>query len=645
MRVAIVHDWLVVYGGAERVLEHIIDCYPDADLFSLIDFVPDDQRHFLRGKTPRTSFIQKLPGAQRLYRKLLPLLPLAIEQFDLSGYDLIISSSYCVAKGVLTGPNQVHVSYCHSPMRYAWDHYHEYLRESGLERGPLSWFARWQLHRIRTWDVRSSNTVDAFIANSRFVQARIRKYYRRDAALVYPPVETGLFQLEREKQEFYVAAGRFVPFKRLDIAVDAFTQMPDKRLIMIGDGPEMDRLRRKAGSNVEFIGFQPPAVMRDYLSAARAFIFPSEEDFGIVPVEAQACGTPVIAFASGGALETVKPLTEGQSAAAATGVFFEEQTADSLIEAVARFERHRGGFDPVAISQHAARFSPGAFRELLVETVNAAVQARRYLPHRASARLPLRQPLGAALTFVPQRVRRPIGSGAPTALALRVGDGPTRRLASAGARLQRLAPLLTALTARRLKRVLDVCVAASMLTALSPVLLTTALLIRAESPGSPLFRQTRIGLRGRPFTLFKFRSMYRDAASRLAALANQNEMQGGVIFKMQNDPRVTRIGRWIRRTSIDELPQLFNVLRGDMSLVGPRPPLPAEVAQYSVYELGRLDAVPGLTCIWQVSGRSSIPFRQQVEMDLDYIHDQSLAEDVRLLARTVPALLRARGAY
>jgi len=381
MKVAIVHDWCVVYGGAERVLEHIIDCYPDADVFSLIDKVPPDQRAFLRGKTPRTSFLQKIPFVHKLYRKMLFLLPFAIEQFDLSEYDLVISSSYCVAKGVLTGPNQVHVCYCHSPMRYAWDHYHEYLRETGLQRGPLSWFARSVLHRVRTWDVRSSNTVDHFIANSRFVQARIRKFYRRASELVFPPVETGLFQLREDKEEFYVAAGRFVPFKRLDLAVDAFANMPDKRLVMIGDGPEMDKLKAKAGPNVEFLGFQPPAVMHDYLSRARAFIFPSEEDFGIVPVEAQASGTPVIAFASGGALETVvglgTPTAQGKPP---TGVFFDEQTPASLQAAVERFEMARSLFVPQAISAHASAFNPEAFKRRLRGEVERALGERTYVP-------------------------------------------------------------------------------------------------------------------------------------------------------------------------------------------------------------------------------------------------------------------------
>ncbi len=381
MRVAVIHDWCVIYGGAERVLERILDAYPDADVFSLIDKVPEDQRGFLRGKVPTTSFLQKIPLVGKIYRHLLPLMPLAIEQFDLSQYDLVISSSYCVAKGVLTGPNQVHVCYCHSPMRYAWDHYHEYLQESNLTRGPLSWFVRWQLHRIRSWDVRSANTVDQFVANSQFVAARIAKYYRRKSELVFPPVETDLFERHDEKSDFYVAAGRFVPFKRLDLAVDAFTAMPEKQLVMIGDGPEMKKLKKRAGPNITFLGFQPPEVMNDYLSKARAFIFPSEEDFGIVPVEAQACGTPVIAFGSGGALETVLPLTgDSSNNTAVTGVFFNRQSAGSLVDAVARFEQNLDRFDPKTISDHAATFSPRKFVDRLTAVVRKTMRAQTYQP-------------------------------------------------------------------------------------------------------------------------------------------------------------------------------------------------------------------------------------------------------------------------
>jgi glycosyltransferase involved in cell wall biosynthesis len=376
MRVAVIHDWLVIYGGAERVLEHILDMYPQADVFSLIDFVPEAQRHFLRGKKPITTFIQKIPGAKKHYRKMLPLFPIAIEQLDLSGYDLVISSSYCVAKGALTGPNQVHVCYCHSPMRYAWDHYHEYLREMHLLSGPQSWFVRWQLHKIRTWDVRSNNSVDHFVANSRFVARRISKFYGRNASIVNPPVDTRLFELELAKENYYVAAGRFVPFKRIDLVAEAFAAMPDKKLVLLGDGPEMEKIKSKAGPNVTFLGYQPAAIVRQYLAKARAFIFPSEEDFGIVPVEALACGTPVIAFGQGGALETVVGL-EDKAGRTPTGVFFFQQTADAIVKAVGVLESSQALLDPEYIHEQAAYFSVENFKTRLSSEINFALEKYR----------------------------------------------------------------------------------------------------------------------------------------------------------------------------------------------------------------------------------------------------------------------------
>lgn len=377
LRIAVVHDWLVIHGGAERVLTQILDMYPQADLYSLIDFVPADQRHFLRGKKVTTSFLQNMPGVARHYRKMLPLMPFAIEQFNLSSYDLVISSSYCVAKGVLTGPNQVHVSYCHSPMRYAWDHYHEYLQEMGLTSNLKGLFARWQLHRIRTWDVRSSNSVDQFVANSSFVARRISKFYGRSSQVVFPPVDTQLFSLQEDKQDYFVAAGRFVPFKRLDLVAEAFAAMPDQKLVIVGDGPDMEKIRRRAGPNVTFTGYQPAAVVRQHLAHAKAFIFPSEEDFGIVPVEAQACGTPVIAYGRGGALETVVPPGQGVPP---TGMFFDEQSAAAICGAVEQFNQTQHLFEPQTISRHAQSFSTERFKTAFAAQVEDAL--KRFSPYQ-----------------------------------------------------------------------------------------------------------------------------------------------------------------------------------------------------------------------------------------------------------------------
>ncbi|MFL9871606.1 glycosyltransferase family 4 protein [Paraburkholderia megapolitana] len=369
MRVAIVHDWLVAPGGAEKVLEQIIQCFPDADLFSLVDFLED--RTPVRGKPVTTSFIQRLPFARRRYRGYLPLMPLAIEQFDLSDYDLIITSSYAVAKGVLVGPDQTHVSYVHSPMRYAWDLQHQYLREARLMRGPRSWATRALLHYLRGWDARSANGVDCLIANSHFVARRMLKTYRRNAVVIAPPVDVHNFELREHKDDFYLTASRMVPYKRMDLIVEAFTAMPQRKLIVIGDGPQMAELRAKAGPNVQILGYQPFAVLKDHMQRAQAFVFAAEEDFGIAVVEAQASGTPVIAYGKGGALETVVPLGEAQP----TGVHFAQQSVSAVLDAVDRFERHRAAISPAACRANAERFSAATFRRAFMVEVTRTIAA------------------------------------------------------------------------------------------------------------------------------------------------------------------------------------------------------------------------------------------------------------------------------
>lgn len=356
-RVAIVHDWLVTYAGAERVLEQMIACFPEAEIFSLVDFVED--RKFLHGKHATTSFIQRLPLARKKYRAYLPLMPLAIEQLDLSGYDLVISSSHAVAKGVLTGPDQVHVSYVHSPIRYAWDLQHQYLEQSNLTSGLRSAMARVVLHYIRNWDTRTSNSVDHFVANSQFIARRIRKVYHRDSRVIFPPVDVQSFIVGEDKEEFYLTASRMVPYKKIDLIVEAFSRMPGKRLVVIGDGPEMKAIRAKAGPNVDILGYQPFAVLHDHMRRAKAFVFAAEEDFGIAPVEAQACGTPVIAFGKGGVLETVRELGQAHP----TGVFFREQNAPSIVGAVREFEQNVQRFSARDCRVNAERFSIATFRE------------------------------------------------------------------------------------------------------------------------------------------------------------------------------------------------------------------------------------------------------------------------------------------
>lgn len=368
MKVAIVHDWLVTYAGAERVLEQLALLFPEADLYAIVDFLPPDQRGFIQGRPVNTSFVQRLPFARRRFRRYLFWMPLAVEQFDLSGYDLVISSSHAVAKGVLTGPNQLHISYIHSPMRYAWDLQHHYLRESGLARGPRSWAARWMLHRMRLWDTRTANGVDVFVANSNFIARRIRKTYGRESIIIYPPVDADSFVPDGGREDFYLTASRLVPYKRVDLIVEAFSAMPQRRLVVIGDGPEHRKIRFRASSNVTLLGHQPTDVLRGYMQRARAFVFAAEEDFGIAPLEAQACGTPVLAYDRGGVCETIHGLDAGHP----TGVLFSEQTVGSLANAVQDFEAQSHRISPLACRQNALRFSRERFLEQFSRLVQAA---------------------------------------------------------------------------------------------------------------------------------------------------------------------------------------------------------------------------------------------------------------------------------
>jgi glycosyltransferase involved in cell wall biosynthesis len=367
LKVAIIHDWLVVYAGAERVLEQLVNAFPEADIFSVVEFLPDDMKRFIQHKPIKTSFIQHLPFAKKKYRSYLPLMPLAVEQFDLSGYDLVISSSHAVAKGVITGPDQLHISYVHSPMRYAWDLQHQYLGRSGLDRGMKGWLTKWLLHRMRLWDSRTANGVDCFIANSRFIARRINKVYRRESTVIYPPVDLAAFPFHEKKEDFYLAASRMVPYKRVDLIVEAFSAMPDKKLVVVGDGPDYPRIKRRAGRNITFLGYQPGGVLSEYMQKARAFVFSAEEDFGITLVEAQACGTPVITYGRGGALETIRGMDDEKP----TGMFFAEQSPIAIADAVRRFEAEGGRILTRACRENALRFSVerfnGEFRRFVDE--------------------------------------------------------------------------------------------------------------------------------------------------------------------------------------------------------------------------------------------------------------------------------------
>lgn len=356
-KISLVHEWLLSYAGSEQVSAAILNVYPDAELFSVVDFLTGEQRSFFHGKIATTTFIQKLPKAKRLYQKYLPLMPLAIEQLDVSAADIVISSAHAVAKGVITGPDQLHISYVHSPIRYAWDLQHQYLRESGLNNGLKGWLAKWVLHKMRIWDCRTANGVDHFVANSQYIARRIKKVYGRDADVIYPPVAVEKFKVGTEKSDFYLTASRMVPYKRIGLIVEAFNAMPDKKLIVIGDGPEFEKIKKSAASNVTIMGYQPFDVLKQHMEKAKAFVFAAEEDFGIIPVEAQACGTPVIAFGKGGALETVIPMGCNEP----TGVFFSQQTSKSIIDVIQVFENNIGLFTPESCRKNAERFSQERF--------------------------------------------------------------------------------------------------------------------------------------------------------------------------------------------------------------------------------------------------------------------------------------------
>ncbi|MFA9478279.1 glycosyltransferase [Phycisphaerales bacterium AB-hyl4] len=368
MNIAFAHEWLVGYAGSERVLAAMASEFPQAPIFTLVHDPAKLADTPLAGRDITTSFIQRLPGATRKHQRYLPLMPLAIEQLDLRGHEVVVSSSHAVAKGVLTRADQLHISYMHTPIRYAWDLYHDYLEHSGLTRGVRGALARLFLHYIRTWDAASANRVDVYWANSHYVARRIWKTYRREAAVLYPPVAVDRFRADGQRDDFYLTASRLVPYKRVDLIVEAFTQS-GRPLVVIGDGSERGRLIQSAGANVTFIGEQPHASLVDHMQRCRAFVYAADEDFGITPVEAQAAGAPVIAWGHGGVCETV---VHGE-----TGVLYPHQTSASLNEAVSAFEEGRFVLEAEVIRQQAQRFDAETFRRRYRALLDASLATFR----------------------------------------------------------------------------------------------------------------------------------------------------------------------------------------------------------------------------------------------------------------------------
>lgn len=356
MKTAIVHDWFTTYAGSERCVESFTNIWNDADIFSLVDFLDArDRQIILKGKNAKTSFVQNLPLANKYHRHYFPIFPLAIEQFDLSGYDLVISSSHAFAKGVLTNSNQLHICYCHTPVRYAWDLTNQYFDKKSLISRIQKLILQPVLHNIRTWDVTSSNRVDYFITNSNYIARRIKKIYRRDAEVIYPPVDTAKFSCESNKEDFYLTASRFVPYKKIDLIAEAFSKMPDKKLIIIGEGTDEQKIKAKCGKNVELLGYKKADELAEYMKRARAFVFAAEEDFGISVIEALSCGTPVIALNKGGTAETI---VDGK-----LGIHFSEQAPEDIINAVSRFEKSEKTFEPQILSDYAKKFDRSIFEE------------------------------------------------------------------------------------------------------------------------------------------------------------------------------------------------------------------------------------------------------------------------------------------
>ena len=361
MKIALVHDYLNQYGGAERVLEAFCQIFPKAPIYTLL-YDKKKTGYAFENRSVRTSFLQKIPLVKSHHRPFLMLMPLAIEQFDFSQYDLVLSDSASYAKGIITSPETLHICYCHTPIRYAWDDSHRYIEEFGYS-GVIKKVIPFFMNYIRLWDEQASKRVDKFIANSNFVSDRINKYYHRESKVIHPPVKADLFYLADKISDYFLIVGRFLPYKRFDLAIKAFNEL-GYPLKIIGDGPDRKRLEKMANSNIEFIGLVDDNKLKDYYAHCKAFIFPQEEDFGITAVEAMASGRPVIAYGSGGALEIIQDKI--------TGLFFKEQTTDDLINVLKEFDVNN--FDPKVIRERAMEFSQEKFKEKIKAFINKATQ-------------------------------------------------------------------------------------------------------------------------------------------------------------------------------------------------------------------------------------------------------------------------------
>lgn len=362
LKIAFVHDFLLRPGGAERVLKCLMDEYPDAPVYTLL-YDEKKMGHLFPKERVRTSYLQKfprfLPGIHKL---MFPLMPGAVERFDFTGFDVVVSNSNAYAHGVVTNLETRHICYYNSPMRYAWDYTHQYLKDQQLGLIGES-IVMGMLHKVRMWDYLASKRVDTKLANSKTVQDRIRKYYREDSLVIHPPVDTERFTPHKKNEGYFLIVSQLSKYKRIDLAVELFNRI-GKRLVIIGQGPDMTRLKRMAANNIDFLGYKPDEVVKEYFENCRAFLFPGEEDFGIAPVEAMACGKPVLAYRKGGLTET---MIEG-----VTGEFFNEPTVESMEAGLTQLLIHEKEFDSEKIAKHAQQFSEKAFKKAMREVIEGA---------------------------------------------------------------------------------------------------------------------------------------------------------------------------------------------------------------------------------------------------------------------------------
>ncbi len=383
MKIAIVHDWCPSFRGGERVLAELCAIFKGAQVFTLFDFLPQEVKDsYFPGVTFHTSVANRLPWVKKYYRGLFAVCPFLIEQFDVTGFDAVISSSAAFARGIITRPDQPHLSYIHSPMRYAWDEQFSYLAQGRLGYGPKGLAFRWLLHHLRTWDVRTAHGPDLMLANSSYVRARIQRIYGREARVVFPPVALNELSYREQKDDYYITASFLAPYKRTDLVIEAFNEMPSRRLVVVGDGQQSAKLRALAKSNIEFAGFLPRQKYVEAVAGARALVFAGCEDFGIALAEAQACGTPLIAFGRGGACDIVRPLGRAERP---TGILFRKQTVAAVKAAVNDFEIHGDLLRPDACRDNGGRFSTERFRQEIADAFHATLDRHAEPPFSAVA--------------------------------------------------------------------------------------------------------------------------------------------------------------------------------------------------------------------------------------------------------------------